>query len=558
MPRYFIYCRKSSESEDRQVLSIEAQQDELSRLANHRGLEVAEVLSEAKSAKAPGRPIFSGMLARLKRGEAQGIICWKPDRLARNPVDGGEILWLMKTHGIEIVTPAQTFRQGDDNKILLYIEFGMGEKYIDDLSKNVKRGNRAKLERGGWPHAAPPGYLNDRLTKTVVKDPDRFLVIREAWNLLLSGSHSVMRILSILNDKWGYRTPRGRPLARASLYLIFRNRFYYGVMEDLTGSYAGNHEPMITEEEFWRAQEILGVHGRPRPRHYVFPYSGLIRCGECGCMITAENKVNRRYGYRYTYYHCTRRRPCGQRRVVEARALERQMEAFLSRLALPPMVLEWAFQYLDEPERDGADHRQAVRRNLESAIGQTERALSNLTIMRARELIPDDDFLRERGRLQRELTGLKAQRPAFADPADVDQATADTFFLAALAARAFREGGPETRRELLQAVCSNLRLQAKILSIEAKKQFRAIDDGLDALARRPGPFEPPDQRFTMRDFAILKDRKETVWALVDEVRTFFQGDVGAEGLSNEENPSVTFREQMRRILRDFGVLRQAA
>src|SRR5262249_4804084 len=154
MSRYFIYCRKSTESEDRQVLSIDAQRDELLRLAEHRNLVIAEILTEAKSAKAPGRPVFSTMIERLKGGEAQGVICWKPDRLARNPLDGGLLLWTMKTHGVEILTPSQSFRQGDDNKILLHIEFGMAEKYIDDLSKNVRRGNRAKIEHGGWPHSA--------------------------------------------------------------------------------------------------------------------------------------------------------------------------------------------------------------------------------------------------------------------------------------------------------------------------------------------------------------------------------------------------------------------
>ena len=44
----------------------------------------------------PGRPIFNDMLRRIQTGEAQGIICWKVDRLARNPVDGGQIQWLLQ------------------------------------------------------------------------------------------------------------------------------------------------------------------------------------------------------------------------------------------------------------------------------------------------------------------------------------------------------------------------------------------------------------------------------------------------------------------------------
>ena len=89
MPTYFIYSRKSSEAEDRQILSIDSQVSELKRFANPKGIKILEVLTEAKSAKAPGRPIFNSMMQRLYHGEADGILCWKLDRLARNPVDGG-------------------------------------------------------------------------------------------------------------------------------------------------------------------------------------------------------------------------------------------------------------------------------------------------------------------------------------------------------------------------------------------------------------------------------------------------------------------------------------
>src|SRR3972149_4357474 len=148
MPKYFIYCRKSSEAEDRQVLSIESQVNELKTLTERLGLSVAETLTESRSAKEPGRPVFNEMIKRVYRGEAAGIICWKLDRLARNPVDGGSIIWAIKQHGIKVMTPAQSYAREDDNIILMYIEFGMAQKYVDDLSKNVKRGLKTKIENG--------------------------------------------------------------------------------------------------------------------------------------------------------------------------------------------------------------------------------------------------------------------------------------------------------------------------------------------------------------------------------------------------------------------------
>ena len=115
MNGYFIYCRKSTEAEDRQVLSIESQVRELQELAKKLGMPVAEVLTESKSAKEPGRPVFNGMMQRLYRGEATGIICWKLDRLARNPVDGGSVIWAIKQHGIKVMTPAQSYARDPQN-----------------------------------------------------------------------------------------------------------------------------------------------------------------------------------------------------------------------------------------------------------------------------------------------------------------------------------------------------------------------------------------------------------------------------------------------------------
>ena len=187
MSGYIIYCRKSSEAEDRQVLSIESQVREVEEQAARLGLPVIEVLTESKSAKAPGRPVFNRLMDKLYTGQAAGVLCWKLDRLARNPVDGGSIIWAIKQHGIRVITPGQSYGHGDDNTILMYIEFGMAQKYVDDLSKNVKRGIRMKIEKGWCPGKAPIGYLNHtiKLTgeKTIIKDPERFSMVRRMWDL---------------------------------------------------------------------------------------------------------------------------------------------------------------------------------------------------------------------------------------------------------------------------------------------------------------------------------------------------------------------------------------
>src|SRR3989344_1257678 len=128
--RYFLYARKSTDDEDKQILSIEAQLSELRALAQRVGLEVMEEFVENQSAKKPDRPIFNEMLKRIQLGEAQGIVCWKIDRLARNPVDGGQVQWLLQEGVIRHIQTHDRSHYPNDNVLMMSVELGMATEYI--------------------------------------------------------------------------------------------------------------------------------------------------------------------------------------------------------------------------------------------------------------------------------------------------------------------------------------------------------------------------------------------------------------------------------------------
>ena len=149
MNRYFVYCRKSSEEEDRQVMSIQSQIQELKIHAQRDHLEIVATLEEAQSAKTPGRPVFNQMLKRIARGEASGILAWHPDRLARNAVDGGQVLHLLDTGKLlDLRFPTYTFENTPQGKFMLGIMFSQSKYYVDALSENIRRGNRTRRESG--------------------------------------------------------------------------------------------------------------------------------------------------------------------------------------------------------------------------------------------------------------------------------------------------------------------------------------------------------------------------------------------------------------------------
>src|SRR3989344_4510209 len=188
MSKYFLYCRKSTDVEDKQVLSIESQLAELRELAKRDGLAVADEFIEKRSAKMPGRPIFNDMLRRIQTGEAQGIICCKIDRLARNPVDGGQIQWLLQQGVIAHIQTHDRSHFPNDNVLMMSVELGMANEYIRQLSANTARGLRQKARQGTYPGLAPIGYLNDPRTKTIRVHKKNATLVREMFERYASGT----------------------------------------------------------------------------------------------------------------------------------------------------------------------------------------------------------------------------------------------------------------------------------------------------------------------------------------------------------------------------------
>jgi site-specific DNA recombinase len=480
--RYFIYCRKSTEADDRQVASIESQLTTLQRTFGGRPeIEIADIYEESFSAKAPGRLQFAAMMDRIERGDAQGIVAWAPDRLARNSIDGGRLIYMLDCgvlHDLKFAT--YTFENNSQGKFMLQIMFGQSKYYSDALSDNIKRGNRTKIEKGWRPNQTPLGYLNDAATKTIITDPVHFPLIRKMFDLMLSGAYTPRQIALTARDEWGFRTPQrrkigGTPLAMSSIYKILSNPFYAGLIDWDGHIYPGKHEPVVTIDEFDQVRSLLNRGGPRKPQRYTFAFTGMIRCGACGLSVTAEHKRNR-YGHRYVYYHCSRSRlaPRCTEPCIERRELEKQIVTFLRSLIVHTDLGVWVG---DQMKLTAAKFRReeiARRRSLEMSLEDIQTQLRELTGLRIRRLLTDADFVSTRGTLQKEEVRLRGKVAEINTGPDTFEPFTDIILFGNKAANWFARGHDESKRMILQSAASNLFLKGKKVSIQAKKPFSQV------------------------------------------------------------------------------------
>lgn len=259
MLKYFLYTRKSTDEDDRQVLSLDAQETELLEFALRDKLNVVATFRESQTAKEPGRPIFNEMLAKMESGEAEGILAWHPDRLARNSVDGGKIIYLVDRENIQALKfPTFWFEPTPQGKFMLNIAFGQSKYFVDNLSENVKRGQRQKLRRGEYPGPAPLGYLNDLRTHTIIKDKEKNRLVRKLFELYATGDYSLKNLQNSLTSA-GLVSRKGKKLPIASIQNILNNTFYYGVFKYNGEYHEGKHEPMISKKLFSAITLLLFV-----------------------------------------------------------------------------------------------------------------------------------------------------------------------------------------------------------------------------------------------------------------------------------------------------------
>lgn len=343
--RYCLYARKSSEQDERQAMSIEAQITEMTEIAKRDGIEITEIRQESHSAKESGaRPVFNQLLEDVKVHLFTGILTWAPDRLSRNAGDLGILVDLMdQGHLIEIRTHGQKFTANPNDKFLLMILGSQAKLENDNRGINVKRGQRARAGMGYRPCMTPLGYTIERRPgenkSRVIIDPERAPIVRQIFEMIAERGISIRNVTIWARDTAEFRTRKGKMVGMSIIQRMVHNPFYTGSFQYPQKEdgqwFKGDYEPLITRELFDEVQRMISFAARGTGTwgSKEFKFVRFMKCGACGSGVTPVEKRKVLLDgsvRRYVYYRCNQHKnlTCKQPAIREDELLNQLLLVF--------------------------------------------------------------------------------------------------------------------------------------------------------------------------------------------------------------------------------------
>jgi site-specific DNA recombinase len=369
-----LYARVSSKDQALEGFSIPAQLELLRTYAAARGFTIAQEFVEVETAKAAGRSGFGDMIAFLRTNAAcRAILVEKTDRLYRNLRDAVTIEDLgVEVHFVkenQILSPASR----SSEKFMHGIQVLMARNYVLNLGEETRKGMLEKARQGIWPSYAPLGYDNvigPDGKRTIAPDPNVAPIIARLYERYATGRHALEQIVKLAHaDGLAYRKS-GAPVSRSSVHKILRNRIYSGDFDFDGTTYRGSYEPIVSRELWNQVQTVLDGRRARKTRNmkHHFAFSGLLRCGHCGCALVGDIKKGR-----YTYYRCTRYKQNCPEPYTREEVLATRFTEMVNAIHFGPDMLEWAAEMISH----GHDNERTARADAIARLRREQQRLQD-------------------------------------------------------------------------------------------------------------------------------------------------------------------------------------
>ncbi len=510
--RAVIYLRVSSAQQadkdfDAEGFSIPGQREACTREADKLGAVVVEqFIDRGESAKTTRRPALRAMLDRLTQGDIDYVIVHKVDRLARNRADDVEIVMAIRQAGAQLVSVTENIDETPSGLLLHGIMSSIAEFYSRNLAAEVMKGTTQKAKAGGTPFRAPLGYLHERLmvdgreVRTVVLDPERAPLVREAFTLYASGDYALSELAALMEERGLRSRPTraypGRVLKAKDLQHMLRNAYYVGTVSYDGKVYPGRHEPLVDEATFQEVQDLLTskrVSGERPWRHFHY-LRGSLYCGECGRrLIYSRARGN---GGEYEYF------VCGGRQHGTCSQTSHRVETVETAVEAHYCTRELSDQQRERLRAAVTEHVEALMVLSAEKVAEAELRLTKLgqeerKLLQAHyaDQLSDSLFAEEQERVRRERIAAEKRIDSLSIEYDQVQHVLDlALALTDDIQRAYLQAGPQERRLLNQGLFERLEIDSEeIVGDQLAEPFDQLQElgknwnGAGAEAKTPGP-----------------------------------------------------------------------
>ena len=495
-----IYCRVSSK-EQVNNLSLATQLDACRRYCEQHGFEVAAVFEDAgESAKTTDRPQFMRMLeyCRVHKKQIQVAVFYNLSRFCRNAFDHAYVKTLLLKLGVSLRSVTEPITDDSVGKFTENMLAAVAQFDNDIRADRTKAGMRTAVARGRWAWRAPLGFVNGNTKigeSSLIPDPVRAPLIRQAFELMASGNHSMREVLR-KTSALGLVSRKGNALTAQTFCSLLRNRIYAGIV-DAPGLGAvgvrGDFQAVIPEVTFQRVQAVLNRHKGSRDRvfdHPSFPLRRFVACGDCGTPLTGS--ASRGRSQRYSYYHC---RKCSKVRV-KVEQLETQFVQLLETLQPRPEFMKLFRAIVTDVWKERGNETSQVQVGLKQRIDdlrQKEARLEEAFLYQRH--IDAETYERQRDKIREEIALAQIElEDAKLEEIDIEGVLGFAEHLLTNAARLWLEASSDQKRRLQEVFFpEKLRWTATgfgtAVTCMAFSQLREIASTNQKMASPPG-FEP--------------------------------------------------------------------
>jgi len=499
--RYILYARKSTESEDRQVASIQDQIDVMTEVAKELKLNIVETMTESSSGFKIGRKVFNEMASKIEDGQADGVVVWKLSRLARNPDDAGRIMGLLQRKQIKHIRTADRDWLPDDNVTMMYVEFAFTNQFSRDLSVDTTRGLNKKALRGWCPKSILPlGYMHSPYKKLgeheIIPDPERFDIVTKVLKMVASRELSMPQAYQFAYDN-GLRTKDGKKLSKSVFYHLLYEPFYFGKFEYPLHSgnwFEGKHEKAITYEEHELILKNRGRKNNPRPQKHLFPFTGMMKCGECGCSIVIDPKVKvLKDGttQNYNYYRCTKKKSKCSQKYLESKELGKQLLDLISSIEIPEVFHEWAIEELKKEQQKEITSRNEIVEISRGKYDEITQKIDELVKGWLDKKVPEGAYKRNLELLEKDQSKYKSLLDNSHERTKEWIKKAENVFNFANDAKfVFEHGGLTEKNNILMNLGANIVIKDLKINLEIDKPLIILRESKPFLEKAIPRFEP--------------------------------------------------------------------